>query len=84
MIEPSDHLIADQALKVVEAVRRRKDIDAVQLGLLHANEAVASLEASFDRMMNNVTGWRGGAEVSRVNSNRTRPSFATSSDTTSS
>lgn len=54
MVEPSDHLIADQALKVVDAVRRRKDIDAVQLGLQHANEAVASLEASFDRMMNDV------------------------------
>lgn len=54
MVEPSDHLIADQALKVVDAVRRRKDIDAVQLGLQHANEAVARLEASFDLMLKDV------------------------------
>ena len=54
LVDQSDHLIADQALKVVDAVRRRKDTDAVQLGLQHAKEAVSHLEASLDLMLANV------------------------------
>ena len=48
LVSPSARELASQALTAIDAVRKRKDLDMVRLGLRQALEALATLEGLFD------------------------------------
>lgn len=48
LASPSDREIAGQALASIDAVRKRKDLDMVRLGLKQATEALSTLESLYD------------------------------------
>lgn len=51
-----DRQSAERAIKAIDAVRRRKDIDMARLGLQEADEALAQLETALDAQFQEMEG----------------------------